>query len=267
MTMPMPHPDELLADYVDDLLDADDRARAERHLAECHACRQEVALAREARIALATLPELDAPPGATHAVLQRARAPRRWSPALAWGAAAAAAAAAFLGAFLLFGPNRAPDQAMLRGPTAGAGGEAAPQEAEDETGALMGGDSVYPTFHRSTASRDAADVQALASRLVDEAHAALDDGFPEPATAFYQRFAVAKHPERLQVALECVAQGAAPDRSLAPFWVEASAFEGDPAYIAGFLQAATPTSPYTHLVVYVVDSRSCTLRHFARQNL
>ncbi|MGH2673916.1 MAG: anti-sigma factor family protein, partial [Actinomycetota bacterium] len=68
------HPDELLAEYVEGALGPEDRSRVEEHLAGCHRCGQEVLMARNARGALASLPELEAPPDLGLAVRRRARA-------------------------------------------------------------------------------------------------------------------------------------------------------------------------------------------------
>jgi hypothetical protein len=57
----MSHPDALLAEYVDGALAEGERAVVERHLGSCERCRDEVALARAARAALASVPETPAP--------------------------------------------------------------------------------------------------------------------------------------------------------------------------------------------------------------
>ena len=48
----MNHPKELLPDYVMDLLDDEEKARVEAHLASCHTCQAEVQTLREAYYSL-----------------------------------------------------------------------------------------------------------------------------------------------------------------------------------------------------------------------
>ena len=57
----MPHPDELLAGYVDGSATPGERRIVEEHLAGCATCQEEVELAGAARAALVALPELGAP--------------------------------------------------------------------------------------------------------------------------------------------------------------------------------------------------------------
>jgi hypothetical protein len=57
----MTHPEELLADLVAGVLSAEDRTAVDTHLSSCDRCRREVALARQARGALASLEPAPAP--------------------------------------------------------------------------------------------------------------------------------------------------------------------------------------------------------------
>src|SRR5439155_20674722 len=76
MTMDPPtpedHPHELLADYVGGSLEAARHEEVEQHLASCAACREDVALARRARAALAALSELEVPDGVARRVVDAA---------------------------------------------------------------------------------------------------------------------------------------------------------------------------------------------------
>ena len=128
-----------LTEYVLDVLDADERARFERHLATCAACSAEV---RELRAVSALLdravPGYDMPPGVelrTFAAIERAAAPppastrrRARRVALAFAVVALLAAVAG-GAFQLLGSAAAPVelQAVLA-PPRGAGAERATVE-------------------------------------------------------------------------------------------------------------------------------------------
>lgn len=57
----MKHPEELLAPFVDGTASVHERATVETHLMFCPSCRAAVELARSARAALRSLPELEAP--------------------------------------------------------------------------------------------------------------------------------------------------------------------------------------------------------------
>jgi len=59
--MTSPHPDELLAGYIDGDLSLEERVHVETHLASCTRCQEEIRLARAAQAALAGVPEVDAP--------------------------------------------------------------------------------------------------------------------------------------------------------------------------------------------------------------
>ena len=69
----MNHPEALLADLVAGVLSPDERAVAEAHLASCDRCRRELALVREARIALGSLELVPAPVDLTRPAVQEAR--------------------------------------------------------------------------------------------------------------------------------------------------------------------------------------------------
>jgi anti-sigma-K factor RskA len=100
---------ELVAPYALDALDADERARFERHLAECERCSAQLAELQEAAGALAFAAEgPEPPPSLRGRILESARAEspakvvpfprRRWAlPAVAAFAAAAACLAVGLG--------------------------------------------------------------------------------------------------------------------------------------------------------------------------
>jgi hypothetical protein len=271
MTGDQQHPEELLAEFVDGTLGPEDRARVESHVATCVSCREEITLAGSARQALGTLAELGVPAGTTWPVVQRAGQRRRWLPALsprvAWAAGGAAAvAAAVIGGFVLTGGLQRPAGDSAAAPA----GRGAPEvsEAQDETaGRLSEGDRTYPTFRRSDREFDGASLPSLTQDLTAEANTALEHGFLEPPARYYTQTAVANLSGQTRRALSCVAGAISPDRSLAPFTIVAARFEGDPAYIAAFLQADAPDQPYKELALYVVSRDGCALRSFARQRL
>src|SRR5438445_5027211 len=102
----MNHPDALLTEYVDGALVESERAVVERHLDACERCREEVAFARAARSALASVAEAPAPGNLGEMAIAEAR--RRAAGSLAaeppsgkpgwyrWVGAAAGIAAALL---------------------------------------------------------------------------------------------------------------------------------------------------------------------------
>jgi anti-sigma-K factor RskA len=101
----MSHPDALLAEYVDGALAEGERAAVERHLGSCERCRDEVALARAGRTALASVPETAAPSDLGAAAIAEARRRAGSHPAAGtpghpawyrWAGAAAGIAAALL---------------------------------------------------------------------------------------------------------------------------------------------------------------------------
>src|SRR5207245_2785662 len=79
----MSHPDALLAEYDDGALAEGERAVVERHLDACERCREEVALARAARAALASVADAPAPGNLGNAAIAEARRRAAGSPAVA----------------------------------------------------------------------------------------------------------------------------------------------------------------------------------------
>jgi putative zinc finger protein len=267
------HPEELLAEYADGTLGPEDRARVDAHVATCPTCREEIVLAGSSRQVLEALPQLDVPPGTMWPVVQRAGRRRRWLPAMspraAWvTAGAAAAAAAVIGAFALVGgldlsgsPQSAAGRAEM---TEGAAGPQPSPNSQFDT-AAEGAD--YPVFQRSSRDYDAASLNALTAQLTRSAKGALDQGFPEPPLEYHRRVLLAKLPAQTRQSLTCVVRAVSPDRSLAPYSVLITTYDGEPVYVGAFLQADEPNRPYRQLVLYVVSRQDCTLKSFARQQL
>ena len=110
------HPEQLLAEYVDGSLGADDRATVEAHLASCSSCADEVSMARQARMMLTELPEVPVPLGLDQRILQQTERRARWESPFAWRAARVAVVAAAVvgvGTAIFLGSNRASDEAAL----------------------------------------------------------------------------------------------------------------------------------------------------------
>jgi hypothetical protein len=272
------HPEELLAGYVEGSLDSDERALVDAHLASCDRCREEVALAEGARAALAGLPELEAPPGIPLAV----RRARRGIPPKVWRYAGTAAAAAILAAGTVFGVSQldlgregegeqatseeAGSEPAAQGPKSGGGGESAPALAEADLEASAKA-PVLPIYTENRREYETGDLAPLARRLRDEAHGALDAGAQRTATAFFDSFDPAAFTVPVRQAIRCVLTEVPPEQLIVPFRIEAASFEGQPAYVAAFLQGPTPDEPYDRLVIWVVDREGCSLQSLASQLL
>ncbi len=264
------HPDELLAEYVDGALGPEDRARVEAHLAVCEACGRDVLVARGARRALAGLPELEAPPGLALEVRRQARA---WG-GRAWRVVVPIAAAAVLvaGGIVILTQLSNGEQAAR---TAGGGGaeqpaaapEAAPQEAGEAEAADLAGRSPVPRYSESDTDYSNADLASLARRLRDEARVALDRGLAGTSTEFYAGFDVSAFPPELRDVYRCVVAEVPPEQLIVPFAIEAASFQGEPAYIASFLQGPAPDQPYDRILLWVVGREDCSLRSLASQRL
>lgn len=265
------HPEILLAEYVDDSLPADARTAVEAHLASCPRCREEVALARDARDALGALPQVPAPDGLTFAVRRLARRPA--SPRIGrWVAAGAAAAVLLAGGFVVIRGLATGQGDGVAGAPAGAPGLERPAGAESEAadeavpGLAQRRPSV-PTFSESGRDYDSAALAPLGRRLRDRARLALAAGLSPTATAFFREFDPAAFTPRIREAIECSLHEVPPEQLLVPFSIEAASFQGEPAYLAAFLQGPAPDQPYDRVVLWVVGLDSCSLRSLATQRL
>jgi hypothetical protein len=269
----MTHPDELLAGYVDGSLTAPERSRIEDHMADCARCREEVALATEARTALSGLEDVAAPAGLSTAVRRelRRRSGRGWRIV----SATAVAAAVIGGGILVVGTLRSDGPADTReqageppaAPAPEAAGEAA---VTDELKAGAPGTLAAETAPVVTASRTDYEPKALAPfarRLRDDARAALAQGFPPTAIDYYQRFDTSAFDPPTRRAVRCALADVSPEQAVVPFVIEEASFQGSPAYVAGFLQGPAPDQPYDRILIWVADRESCALRSLASQQL
>ena len=93
----MTHPDDLLAELEGGAIAEGDRATLERHLASCARCREQVAMARAARRALASVPDAQAPADIGALAIEEARnRPAGRSSWYRWGGVAIGIAAALV---------------------------------------------------------------------------------------------------------------------------------------------------------------------------
>lgn len=269
------HPEELLAEYVDGSLAADDRATVEAHLASCSVCADEVSVAEQARMALTELPEVPVPFGTEQRILQRTKGKARWESPFAWRAARVAAVAAAVvgvGTAVFLGVRTADEELAPE-----SGQQASEQPAQDAVGApepsaaeeklALEPQAAFPTYTESDTNYTSATLTTAVRRFADEARTALGQGFQRTARAFYEVYDLRSLPEPALKAVECVNTGVPPDRTVVPFIVEAASFEKNPAYLVVYLRGPDPDTPYDRIQVVVVGRESCGVLHFARQNL
>lgn len=265
------HPHHLLAEYVDGSLAPADRPGVESHLRGCPACAEEARLATQARDVLRALPEAEPPAGLGAQAIREARGPGGGLPSWArWGAVAAAVVVAGLVGLSVVGGLGTLEEASppAEGEPAGPAEEA--DEAEDRTAAgepEAGREAPAPTFRVSDDDHDARSLQRLARGLRNDVRDALEAGFAPTAAGFYERFDLGSLPDPALTGLECATNAFSPDRSVVPFLVERSSFEGDPAFVSAFLQGPSPTAEYDRIVIVVADRAGCSLRTFASQRL
>ena len=272
------HPEELLADYAEGSLGADEHAYVEEHLAGCDRCREELELATEARGVLRSLPDLDAPSGIPLAVRRRARG---GTASRTLRVAGIAAAASIVAAGAIFGLTRLDlggeptGEARSEAPMeeSGAPGSdqdkarAADAESAPEVSAGLAAAPSLPTYEETQRDYDPDDLAPLARRLRAEAHEALGRGTERTATRFFENFDPAAFTVPVRQAIRCVLVEVPPTQLIVPFRIEAATFEGAPAYIAAFLQGPTPDDPYDRIALWVVDRETCSLLSFASQVL
>ncbi|HXF36417.1 MAG TPA: zf-HC2 domain-containing protein [Actinomycetota bacterium] len=239
----MIHPQELLAAYVDGDLPPDEREEVERHLASCAPCREGVELARAARSALRTLPEVPVPVGVTGPLLRRAGSGGRWGRAGRWAGAAAAAATvvAVLALALpeLGQPPGSPER--LSAPAADAGGADA-----------------WASWRAPVLERQARDYRPEDLAVLAEE--------PRHAMASADGESVAQRPSERE-ALACVAAGSdlTPEDRIVRL-IEAR-FQGKPAYLVVAHRGPGAGQPPTKVVIWVISTQSCEPLSFSQGRL
>lgn len=271
------HPDELLAEYVDGSLAPEQRAAVDAHLAGCRRCREEIALATEARAALGGLTDVPAAGGAVLAVRRAVRrAPRGGSRAWRAAGVAAVAAALVAGGVVVvneLSQDRAPEgqagvasEEPRRAAQDQGGAEQAPAAASEEGFAELDLPPV-PTYAETDRRYDTSALPRLGQRLLDQVGASLDAGLAPTATAYYRGFDLSLFTPQVRTALRCVLQEIPPEQLVVPFRIEAASFEGHPAYVAAFLRGPTPDQPYDRVLIWVVGRDDCSFLSLASQRL
>src|SRR5689334_6370511 len=142
---------DLLPDYLHDRLDSSARGAVERHLAECTACRDELALLRELRGTLQRAPRIDV--AAVAAAIPAYRPAPRKHVAGGWRVAAAIAAIAVGGASLTLLGHESNSRQVAVAPAPAAqvpaGGGTGSQDAGSLISPANGGTSSPPPTSQS----------------------------------------------------------------------------------------------------------------------
>jgi anti-sigma factor ChrR (cupin superfamily) len=262
-TVPTPHPEDLLAAYVDGSAAPAEQEAVEAHLLTCAPCRDEVEMARTARVALSNLQELEAPTvtSAVMASLGKAGGPatdrrqgvvrlgdRRQRMAWAAGLAAAAAVAAiFLFTGVLGDGSFTADQPASESAKGAVTAEGSPIPIH------QGGDHTQETL-AVLAQNLADDVDSGRAPLAATETDAASPAAPSPSEASADRV--------LDVAT-CVQQGAGLGPESQPMYLEEATFGGSPIYVGAFIIPAS-AGQGEHLELVAVTTDDCQPVYFAR---
>jgi anti-sigma factor RsiW len=255
------HPDELLAGYVDDSAPAEERAIVDEHLGSCARCREEVELARSARMALSALPEIEwagSDPARLEAIRSAAAVERTLAPPLrlpegrrarwervAWSSGIAAALV--LGVVFVALLFRSATSSTT--PTAG------------QPGAVAGAPAPRPAIVDRGKDYTAAGLSALAAQLSQGG--ATDQS--QSSARLSLRAAIPETSDS-KAAITCVRQAGefpANDRLI---YLENASYLGRAAYIGAFFEPAVG-SARSHLVVIAVSQGACQPLSEVRQAL
>jgi Putative zinc-finger len=263
----MRHPEEQLASYVGGTLDERERAEVDAHLRECESCRQEVELAGRARTALATLPELDVPPGTVRPGIERASP--RWHrdrfrrTAWATGFAAAAGIAAILALVFVGNHPTGNSSAALASNPPRAGVAASPSPAVTHSTQDYGPSSINDLARSFARSSSLAESPSTISGVAGAeagpnapSPSALDKAGATPATKFAGAHATTPK--------ACLTQGSSGLGSTRFLQLIEAHYQGSPAYIGVFLRDGVLPNA---VVVTVVSPSTCTLIASAEQRL
>jgi anti-sigma factor RsiW len=232
----MNHPSELLADLLDGSLDASDRAQLDSHLATCETCRTDLAAAAAGRDAIRSLPPA-APPSDLHDRIVAAAGRRSSAPTwYRWAGVAAAAAVIAVVALALPDIGGGPDRAAMEAASpesadSGAVGAGSSVPLEVESGVDFGEDDLR-TFAASAGERSTnapvAAAQTASAARADEAIACVVRSLGDPPPGRLVRLIRAR-------------------------------FDGDPAYLAVYVEGPGAGQPGDLGVVYVASVEGCRI--------
>lgn len=251
----MRHPEDSLAGYVDGTIPPREREAVDAHLGGCARCRKEVALGAGARAALASIPEVAAPPDIASSALAAARVARphgRLDDVPRWYrvAGVAAAAAAVLVVVTLVLPNIGQD----RGPSPGAA--SSQQDAGRAAAAASALGAAQIEVQRT--NYDRASLTALAASFTGQAggpESAVNSAPVAPGTR-----------EQTQRALRCIARSA-PDETGRLVRLIQARFQGTPAILAVFLEGPGADQPPDAVSIWVFATDGCGILSYASARL
>ena len=268
----MTHPEDLLAGYVDGTLSDPERAVVDAHLPGCETCSEEVGLARTALAALERLEDVPVPFGVTGPVLaeagkQHERRGAMWQRVQwATGLAAAAAIVVVVAVNLGGGPS-GPDATDRALGGAASGSMEAALAAEDvrleqqpdvnydgDAGVLVLANEAIAAFARTADASPEANGVSGAAPAVGGSATSEDSSFQSAS------------PKRLvnpAPALRCLRTAGVPIEDPAMLLVRLveARYNGDPAYLAVFLQSAGAGQPPDRAVVWTLATSDCTVRN------
>jgi hypothetical protein len=242
----MTHPLDQLAPYVDGSLTGPERLEVERHLASCVQCRSEVAVATEARAALRSMPEVEAPTDLGLPALEamgtreaRHPGPPRWVRAMPFVAAAAVVA---LLAITLprLGGGTASDSAA----------DGALPTAPDTRNLRL---EVVSTDFDATSLQ--AEAQASAARYADATSDQEGAALASPAAATEGKTVGAAPSAEALRCLRTAFEGFPGD----PVRLVEASFEGTPAYLAFVLEGPGADQPADQMTVWVAARDDCSI--------
>lgn len=292
----MTHPTEKLAEYVDGTLPLGEQARVSSHVETCDMCREEVHLARRARGALATVPEIPVPgetPPRVEPVVgkptvkpQGPRAPvatpRSAKPgtetagakprsALVYKVAAFAAAAAFAGIFAVVllrsdEPEfRTVSDAASPSPPAAAAEQREQLNLTDDefTSAELQPLATSVAERRSGKDASGTAGDAAAPELGEQE--APPAASPEPAPV--PPIVAARIAPPTPRAQKCLDRSGAFQRGGQLTGVIDATFEGKPAFLGILLEGAGPGGTPDKVVVWVAAKGSCEVQALAQSPL
>ena len=251
----MRHPGPLLTDFVDATLGAAERVDVEAHLADCATCRQEVALVRDARSSLRSLPAAVPPPGLADAAIAEAAArpaatdisdARSRQAGRRWITVSAVAAAAVIAVIAVMSPKLGSSSSQTMADSAG--GSADRSFAKADTVEVVGAD--LSSEQLAAVAVQLGGVQAGAQTAPSGDVSGVSEAAPldlQPRQLL---------PERLAEASACLdeAWGATPGQLTR---VVLARFEGTQAYFGLYAVGPGAGLPATRLQLLVASVDGC----------
>jgi len=249
----MSHPDALLAGYVDGALAEGERAVVERHLDACERCREEVALARAARSALASVSEVPAPGDLGEAAIAEARRRAAGEPGAAapsgkpgwyrWAGAAAGIAAALLLLTLVL-PHLGTEPAREAAAAQSAAAPATTVEAQNVDYDLAGVEALATSYRGGADATFAANQPGTQAPEATGVTSARRIPFADAVACLDRAFTPATGSQGLPGQLVRVIQ---------------ARFRGTPAILGVYLIGPGAGQPTDIVRVLVASSRGCTI--------